>query len=145
MRGRPEVALLLDGGELLAAPRMAPLLLEGLHALARERRANGAGLPPAAVELADLLTAAKQGLFERAQGAPTAVSTAAAVRSEASSGEFCQVELVDPIDAREAARMLGTRERNVRDLCSRDVFLTARKTPRGWRVERAEVLERRAG
>lgn len=44
---------------------------------------------------------------------------------------------------REAAEMLGCTDRNVRDLCARGVFVTARRDTGGsWFVDRTELLER---
>jgi excisionase family DNA binding protein len=53
--------------------------------------------------------------------------------------------LLDPVTIAEAARMMNTQERNVRDLCSRRSLTSARKVGGRWLVERSEVLERRAG
>lgn len=49
---------------------------------------------------------------------------------------------VDPVSAQEAAMMLDRKVRNVRDLCDREVFTSARKIAGRWQIERAEVLAR---
>jgi excisionase family DNA binding protein len=66
---------------------------------------------------------------------PTAAHNAAALPRIAESASSS----ADLIDTREAARLLGCRPRNVRDLCHRGALESSTKHGGHWRVDRLEV------
>lgn len=51
-------------------------------------------------------------------------------------------EAQEPISTAAAAKILGCKERNVRDLCARGRFVSARRRSGRWVIDRAEVAVR---
>lgn len=122
----------LRGGEMLVSG-----VAVGWFATLAERAVQG-----------QRLNGIRNGLFET--WAAEAADAAGRVRMTADVGSpALPIEdvrsssvLVDPITAAQAAEMSGCQVRNITDLCTREVFGTARKVGGQWQIERAEVLAR---
>lgn len=136
------IGVALAGGEVLLGPVGVEYARRALVVALSVHHRNGRTPPAGLVELAEVLTAGS----ERAQARSTSASTSAEVSAAGAGAQSRELDdLLDPITTKEAATMLGCTTRNVTDRCARKAFVSARKTPAGWLVERDEVLERLAG
>jgi hypothetical protein len=126
----------LSGGEVLLVGVDVLVAEQGLRAAIDAQRRNGL---PVRSEVAGL-----HGLLEvaaaRVRG--SAGFGSAAVPFEADGAASSPEDL---IDVREAAVLLGCKVRNVRDLCGRGVFGSARLLSGRWAVDRVEVESRAMG
>jgi hypothetical protein len=132
-------ALLLPGGCVMVMPTAAGVVLRSLEKIAELQRRDG--LPA---------SSAFQALVAVFAEATAEVRSSEAGRSEVPQQRLVTASvasdrgsvLVDPVSAEQAAELLGCSSRNVRGLCSREVFETAQRTRAGWEIERAEVQGR---
>ncbi len=129
--GRPSVGVVLSGGEVLLGAEGVRLVRTALVALQRSLARDGIGMPTASRLLLAVLD----------QSAATAGLGSAAVPLVADPAPSV---LLDPVSVREVAEMLHCQPRNVRDLCARGAFPSARRLDGRWLVERSDVLERQA-
>ena len=121
----------MSGGEVLVERSAVPWIRLAVQRLRAEMRRDGVRNVDADAYLA-AFTEARDRCATSANG----------------SAEVPQVDdsawsiPVDPMTTEEAAEMLGTGSRNVRDLCKRGALATARQVSGRWLVERDEVLAR---
>lgn len=123
------------GDHVLLGPRGLRVVRASMQTLQAALRRDGIGMPADALEVLAAVEAAV------AHAGASAGCGSPAVPFAVVGGESA---LLDPVTTQEAARMLGTQARNVRDLCGRG-SLPARKVGGRWFIERADVLERVAG
>ncbi len=131
------MGLALAGGELLLHAEGVRVLRAGLDALQRSLARDGIGVPPSVVDVLQLLDGPADC---RALSVRTAGSGSPAVPPAADPARSA---LLDPVSVQEAAEMLRCQPRNVRDLCARGAFPSARRVDGRWLLERADVLDRR--
>lgn len=126
---RAGALVLLEGGQvLLGGPAVLDVnhMLQQVARLSRDR--DGIGLSPRLRLLLATFAAAAQ-----------ETRTAASGRPEVPQLPDRALSPMDPIDTKEAARMLGCGERNVRDLASRGVLPTSRHVGGRLQLDRIEV------
>ena len=125
----------LPGGSVVLGPRITPLVRAMCLASLRSARRDGISPPAAVVELLDGLDAA----------AAVDGETSADGSAELPRGAGLAASIVlDPITTQEAAVLLRSTARNVRDLRDRGHLPSSRWNGRAWLLDRAEVEELRA-
>lgn len=125
----------LSGGEVLLSVDGARWALRSVVAAMEAQARNRLACPAEVLELREVLRAA----VAAGQGSASASAEVPRVASGAPCWE-------DPIDTTEAAHMLQISARRVRAMCNERKFPSADQDSAGrWLVERADVLERKAG
>jgi hypothetical protein len=121
--------MVLPPGAVVLSPADAALCATALEVVTQLARRDGVEPRARVGELLDLLRAAT------AQVASDAGVSASVTSERGGAGSV----LLDPVPALEAAKMLGCTAHNVRDLCRRGGFASARRLGGSWLVERDEV------
>lgn len=132
-------ALLLPGGCVLVMPQSVGVVSRSLAKTRELQRRDGMPPSPAFQILADTFDEATEIVRRSATGTSEVPQQSRVTASPASDRGSV---LADPMSAEQAAELLGCSARNVRALCSREVFETAQRTRAGWEIERTEVQER---
>ncbi|MFY1656905.1 helix-turn-helix domain-containing protein [Micromonospora sp. WMMD1274] len=130
----------LGSGQFLAGPVGALYLARALAVAERVAARDGVRPPADFVALRAVVDVAAAEARAAATGSLEVPATPHGAQSEVIGSD--PVVLVDPVDVREAAALLGCSTRNVRAHCRRGAFATARRRPGGWLLERADVLAR---
>ncbi len=125
------VGLVLSGGEVLLGSAGVDFARRALVVALDLHRVHHRAVPVELAELAELLEVAAS----RYSGGAEAEVPPSACPAPSD-------ELVNPIGAKEVAAVLGCTVRNATALCLRGAFPSARMTPDGWRLERAELEAR---
>jgi hypothetical protein len=120
----------LGSGELLVVGGDVLLLEQAIRAALDAQRRNGLAAP-AEVRALSVLVGEAAARVRACAGSGSAAVPFPAVGEES--------VLMDPIDVPEASVLLGCEKRNVRDLCGRGVFASARRVGGRWVMERVEV------
>ncbi len=129
----------LPGGMVLVGPRGSRRLLSAVYVLAEvEERRNGATPADLLTLRAALEVAAEQARRNTAEAAEYRAWPAMSSPRRSSSSTVG----AGSIGTREAARLLGCTDRNVRALCRRGVFDSAVRRAGTWWMERSEVAAR---
>ncbi|MEV8510835.1 hypothetical protein [Dactylosporangium sp. NPDC051484] len=128
----------LPGGLVLLGPAGTLMFWRALVTAETAARRDGIRAPADVAAVRRLLEVAARDARSAVSGSTEVPPPADLARFETTSG----VRL-DPIGTGEAASLLGCGQRNVRDLCRREVFASAQCRSGVWTIERDEVLARR--
>lgn len=134
------VVLVLAGGEVLVRCSAVAAVLTALRAAVRLAARDGSAPSAALRAVEGAFTQAKARQVLLAHLAPELAGTPAGQTEYRDGAVLAESDLEDPMTVREAAVMTNTSERNVRALCARQTFVTARRVGGRWVVDRADVL-----